>query len=61
MQSLVVIVLIGIAALSFLLAVLSTLLGGQFLGVVAEAYSRASTNLALIAIALSLWFKKKSQ
>ena len=47
--------LIGLAALAFVLAVVT-----HFMGPVAqtqpEAYSRASTNLALLAIALTLAF-----
>ena len=47
--------LIGLAALAFVLAVI-----GSFTGPIArtqpEAYSRASTNLSLIAIALVLTF-----
>ena len=50
-------ILIGIAALGFVLAVVSTLLGGSFLGVHAAAYSKTCNNLALIAIALTLSFK----
>jgi hypothetical protein len=44
--------------LGFLLAIISVFLKGVLLGVSAEAYSRACTNLALIAIALTLWSKK---
>ena len=47
--------LIGLAALAFLLAVLSTF-AGPILMTPAEGYSRASTNLALLAIALVLAF-----
>ena len=52
-------VLIGISALAFVLAVISTFTGGFFpvLGFSAEACSRACNNLALIAIALTLSFK----
>ena len=56
-----IIVLIGLAALSFLLAVLTAFSGIFIIRIPAEAYSRACTNLALIAIALSLLSKKKSQ
>ncbi|HBH60564.1 MAG TPA: hypothetical protein DDX85_02235 [Nitrospiraceae bacterium] len=56
-----ILILIGLAALSFLFAVLTTLLGIFFISIPAEAYSRACTNLALIAIALSLLTKKRSQ
>lgn len=45
--------LIGLAALAFVLAVL-THFAGPILNTQPEAYSRASTNLALLAIALVL-------
>ena len=45
--------LIGFAALAFVLAVLTHFLG-PILRTQAEAYSRASANLALLAIALVL-------
>ena len=47
--------LIGLSALAFLLAVMTHFVG-PVLGTEAEAYSRASTNLALLAIALVLTF-----
>lgn len=47
--------LIGLSALAFVLAVVSSFSGPIF-HTVAEAYSRASTNLALLAIALVLAF-----
>ena len=50
-------VLIGLASLAFLLAVFASLLWPIF-GVPAEAFSRASNNLALIAIALLLIAKR---
>ncbi len=46
-------VLIGLASLAFVLAVFVSLLWPIY-GVPAEAFSRASNNLALIAIALSV-------
>jgi hypothetical protein len=45
--------LIGLAALAFVLAVLTHFVG-PIVSTRAEAYSRASTNLALLAIALVL-------
>ncbi len=54
----IIIVLIGISALGFVIAIISALSGITF-GVSAEGYSRASNNLALIAIALALWFSVK--
>jgi hypothetical protein len=47
--------LIGLAALAFLLAVLTHFIG-PVVGTQAEAYSHASTNLSLLAIALGLTF-----
>jgi len=53
--------LISVAALGFILAVVSVFLGGTFLSISAEAFSRACTNLALIAIAVTLWSEKASK
>ena len=47
--------LIGLAALAFVLAVVTHFTGG-IVNTKAEAYSRASTNLSLLAIALVLAF-----
>jgi hypothetical protein len=47
--------LIALAALAFVLAVLTHFVG-PVMRTEAEAYSRASTNLALLAIALALTF-----
>lgn len=47
--------LIGLAALAFVLAVL-THFTGPIVRTEAEAYSRASANLALLAIALTVTF-----
>jgi hypothetical protein len=47
--------LIGLAALAFVLAVVTHFMG-PIVGTRAEAYSRASTNLSLLAIALVLTF-----
>ena len=56
------VVLIGLSALGFLLAVISMLLvGGPILGVTAEGFSRGCTNLALLAIALGVWLKGASK
>jgi hypothetical protein len=49
-----ILVLIGISALAFILAVISALVGGHVLGIWAETYSRACSNIALIAIALAV-------
>lgn len=53
MQS-VIKILIGLAALALILGVIATLTGGRFVSISAEAFSRGSNNLALIAIALAL-------
>ena len=50
-------VLIGLASLAFLLAVFVSLLLPIF-GIPSESFSRASNNLALIAIALSVCSKR---
>ncbi len=47
-------ILIAGSAVGFIIAVIGSLAGGGVLGVGPEACSRASTNLALIAIALLL-------
>ena len=52
--------LISLAALGFVLAVIGTLTDSFILGVAPESFSRACSNLALIAIALSLVYKDKS-
>jgi hypothetical protein len=57
MQNLVK-VMIGLAALGFVLAVVGALTGFRPLGVAPEAFSRACTNLALLGIAVSLVFKE---
>ena len=53
-------VLIGLASLAFLLA-LSVVLFGPVFGVSGEGFSRASNNLALIAIALLVCTKQNSK
>ncbi len=52
--------LIVLAGLGFVLAVIGALIKGPILGVTPEGFSRGCTNLALIAVALSLTFKEKS-
>ena len=54
------IVLIAFSALGFVLAVLSPYMGG-IRGVAPEGYSRACSNLALIAIALGVWFRNSGK
>jgi hypothetical protein len=51
--------LVGLAALAFVLAVVTHFIGPLLLGTTPEAYSRASTNLALLAIALVFTFGDK--
>ncbi len=51
--------LIALAALAFLLAVVTALLGMPIVGIVPEGFSRACTNLALIAIGLQLCFREQ--
>lgn len=55
--------LIGLSGLAFLLAVIATLFTGTgtIMGVAAEGFSRACSNLALIAIALAVsWTPRQS-
>ena len=51
------IALICLSALGFVLAVIAVIIGGPILGVPAEGFSRACSNLALIAIALCVCCK----
>jgi hypothetical protein len=60
MQSLGI-VLICLSALGFVLAVIAAILGGPILGIPAEGFSRACSNLALIAIALFVYRKCKGE
>ena len=53
-------VLIILAGLAFLLAVFSSMFWGVF-GIPAESFSRASNNLGIIAIALLLMGKWRSE
>jgi len=57
----VAMILIGLSVLGFVLAVISNLLVGSVMGVSAEGFSRGCNNLALIAIALAVWFKGERQ
>ena len=50
--------LVGLSALAFVLAIVSNFVGQlPALSVTAEGFSRASVNLALLAIALVLGFR----
>ena len=53
--------LVGLAGLAFLLAVISSaIISSPILGTSPEAFSRACTNLALLAIASSLCLNGKA-
>lgn len=52
--------LTGLAALAFVLAVLGSFTNVAVMGTSPEAFSRAATNLALLAIALVLVFEETS-
>ena len=54
----VLIGLVGLSGLAFVLAALSVLMGTPIARVAPEGYSRACSNLALIAIALAVIFGK---
>ena len=57
----VAIAAIGVSVLAFLLAVILVLVGDtRLMGIYPEGFSRACSNLALIAIALGVWFKEGS-
>jgi hypothetical protein len=47
-------ILVALAALAFVLAVVAALMGQPLFRVSAEGFSRACTNLTVIAIALKL-------
>jgi len=53
-------VLIGLSALGFLLALISSF-AGSIMGIGAEGFSRGCTDLALISIALGVWLKKEGK
>ena len=50
--------LVGLAAIAFVLGVIAALVGGYLYTFPAESFSRASANLALVAIALMMMNKK---
>ncbi len=50
--------LVVLAALSFIGAVLAGLMGGALMGFPAESFSRACSNLALVAIAVMMMGSK---
>ncbi len=51
--------LVLLAAISFALAVVGGAFTGAIVGIGAEAFSRACTNLALLAIAIVMVFKEE--
>jgi hypothetical protein len=53
--------LIVLSALAFVLAVCGSLFGFTPLGIPPESFSRACSNLALIAIALGIWQSSKTE
>ena len=53
-------VLIGLSVLGFVFAIIASLMSRRILGIWPEGFSRACSNLALIAIALELAWKRKA-
>ena len=53
--------LIALSCLAFIIAVFGSLFQFNFLGTGPEGFSRASNNLALIAIALGVWFTTENK
>jgi hypothetical protein len=51
-------VLVVLAAIGFIMAVITAITGVRLVGVSPEGYSRACSNLALLAIAMQLVFSK---
>lgn len=49
---------IMLSALAYVLAMVANMAGTPIMGVHPEGFSRASTNIALIVIAVGVWFKK---
>ena len=49
---------IMLSALAYVLAMVANIAGTTIMGVHPEGFSRASTNIALIVIAVGVWFKK---
>ena len=48
--------LIGLSIAAFMIAAFLNLTHGNVYGVVPEGFSRASTNLSLIAVAIGVWW-----
>ena len=53
------VVLVALAAVAFVVAIIGALAGQNFLSVAPEGYSRACTNLAVLAIAFRKLTHKK--
>ena len=49
--------LIGLSIATFLAATFLAMTHGEVYGIVPEGFSRASTNIALIAIAIGVWWR----
>ncbi len=61
MQGLAKLMILG-AVVAFVIAVIQALfLGGVLMGMPAESFSRASTNMALIAIGIAVCFKDRGR
>jgi len=54
-------VLIGLSAIAFLMAVIGVLVTGPIMGITPEGFSRACTNLVLMGIAVSVCCPKQHQ
>ena len=54
-------ILIALSAISFILAIVTSVTGLRIINVSPEGYSRACTNLALLSIALVLANRKRKQ
>ena len=53
--------IVALAVLAFILAVIGALFNFSIINVSPEAFSRASNNLTLIAIALAVCFKEEAK
>ena len=53
--------LIALSCIAFVIAIICSLFGFNFIGTSSEGFSRASGNLALIALALAVCFKTEKK